>query len=89
MRKHFPNPLATSFGHLDQTRQGMRSTKAVVTEDIDDTTTYVPEAKQHIIMTVERTGRNFMDGTGKFPHTSLRGSQYMLIMYSTTRVTFT
>ena len=82
MRKHFPNPLATSLGHLDQTRQGMQSTKAVVTEDIDDTTTYVPEAKQHIIMTVERTGRNFMDGTGKFPHTSLRGSQYMLIMYS-------
>ena len=82
MRKHAPNPVATSFGHPDQTRQGMRSTKSAVIEDIDDTTVYVPETKKHIIIKFERTGRNYMDMTGKFPHQAASGANYTLIMYS-------
>jgi len=82
MRKHAPNPMATSFGHLDQSRKNQRSTQPVAVEDIDDITVYTPEKKRHVIIQFVRTGRNYMDGTGKFPHTSSRGSQYMLIMYS-------
>ena len=94
MRKHKPNPVATSFGHLDQTRQGYRSTKPGTVietvrdtepksaEDIDDCTAYPAEPKNHVIVKFVRTGRNYMDLAGRFPHQSARGSNYIMIMYS-------
>ena len=82
MRKHAPNPVATSLGHLDQTRQGLRSTRPPPTEDIDDPTEYNHEPKRHIIVKFSRTGRNYMDMAGRFPHQSARGANYMMIMYS-------
>jgi hypothetical protein len=82
MRKHAPNPVATPFGHLDQTRQGMRSTKPAVVKDIDDPTVYTHENKKHVIVKFARTGRNYMDLAGRFPHQSARGANYIMIMYS-------
>ena len=42
LHKHAPNPLATSFWHLDQTRQGLRSTKTAPKEESVDSTVYTP-----------------------------------------------
>jgi hypothetical protein len=82
MRKHKPNPVATSLGHLDQTRQGMRSTRPAQPEEIDDPTEYPPEVKSHVVVKFVRTGRNYMDLAGRFPHQSARGANYIMIMYS-------
>jgi hypothetical protein len=81
MRKHAPNPVATSFGHLDQTRQGMRSTKAPIVEEIDDPTVYISEPN-YVMVKFVRTGRNYMDLAGRFPHQSAKGSNYVMVMYS-------
>jgi len=93
MRKYAPNPVATAFGHLDQTRQGMRSTKhkmQVEEEELEVSSKHgtnqqnaptKPHATKNVYIKFQPTGRNFMDETGKFPMQSKSGALYVLIMY--------
>ena len=87
MRKFAPNPTATAFGHLDQTRQGMRSTKPQSQLDEEDLSTQANDTtkegknRKNVYITFQPTGRNFMDETGKFPQQSKSGALYVLIMY--------
>ncbi len=86
IQRNLPNPIATSLGHLDALRQGLRSTKQPIvldTEDEEDPT-YIPTSDD-IADTVQRgimcrefdTSTLFADATGRFPVTSRSGTQYI------------
>jgi hypothetical protein len=93
VRKYPPNATATAKGHLDQLRQGLLSTKPL-TESADDwhptqqapTVTHVSQRRPaHVVTRVYSHHpphrQNHTDLAGRFPITSLHGSQYMMIMY--------
>lgn len=89
IRKNRPNSIATSKGHLDQTRKNYRSTKQRATNKPDPIVILDPDqfpteeiSATHLVYTkLERTHRNFMDSTGKFPVKSRSGHEYILLMY--------
>lgn len=92
IRKYPPNTIATSFGHLNQSRQGVRSTKqsievstntdftnADTIPKVNNLNNATHKIQTKIIITPHR--QNYTDQTGKFPVTSSSGSNYMLIMF--------
>ncbi|EED89749.1 predicted protein [Thalassiosira pseudonana CCMP1335] len=77
-------------GHMDQRRTGIRSTKsshAVPPPDIVDTMEEPTQAPQNdktnmVFMTIaEAEGQLFTDQTGRFPVTSNRGNNYIVLFY--------
>jgi hypothetical protein len=84
---------ATKKGHLDQTRQGQRSTSrnnpsttiiATNSDDNDDiptTPTDVGLTNLVFMITHTITGKVFTDQTGRFPITSNRGNAYLVTFY--------
>jgi hypothetical protein len=78
--------MATAKGHLDQTRQNIRSTKNKTDED--QTTIEMIEAQEphnqitnQAFATIKETGKVYTDQTGAFLITSSNGYKYMLVMY--------
>ena len=93
VRKNKPNSIATSKGHLDQERQGQRSTQTpaevISDESMEDLypsdLTYTKSntvSVYNMNMKQAITGQHYTDLTGRFPLTSKRGNQYCLIMFS-------
>jgi hypothetical protein len=91
IRRNMPNPIATSLGHLDALRQGLRSTKKPVVLDVaeEDEPNYIATPDdladtQHFgIMCREFSNSAlYADAAGRFPVTSRGGTQYMLVFYS-------
>jgi hypothetical protein len=84
VNKHYPQTIATSKGHLDQSRQNTRSTK-MKPNDIEPPADPRQEPNNaitnQIFATVEETGRIYTDQTGQFPVWSSNGYRYMLVMY--------
>eukprot|EP01082_Thalassiosira_pseudonana_P011880 g10662.t1 g10662 contig4:2284681-2286983(+) len=77
-------------GHMDQRRTGIRSTKsshAVPPPDIVNTMEEPEQAPQNdktnmVFMTIaEAEGQLFTDQTGRFPVTSNRGNNYIVLFY--------
>jgi hypothetical protein len=84
VNKHYPQTIATSKGHMDQSRQNTRSTKIKThnNEPLDDPRQEPNNASTNqIFATVEETGRIYTDQTGQFPVRSINGYRYMLVMY--------
>ena len=93
VRKSLPDSVATAKGHLNQERQGLQSTKTskvppldteLITEDDDmfplsDT----PNLKHHQVVytIIDELSKAYIDLTGRFPHCSSRGNQYILVGY--------
>ena len=85
IRKNQPNAVATHVGHLDRNRQGQRSTQrqelSSLPVDLNDELSPPPDewaSKAYIkLVTLDHT--NHSDATGRFPVTSLRGNQYILV----------
>jgi hypothetical protein len=90
-----PHVVQTSLGHhLDQTRKNYKSTKrpispltAVVARatavPIAIETDIVESTRTNVIYTrIERTHKNFMDSSGRFPVQSRAGNEYILAMYN-------
>jgi hypothetical protein len=91
IRRNLPNPIATSLGHLDALRQGLRSTKQPLVLDVEDEDepSYIATPEdiadtQHLgIMCREfTTSKLYADAAGRFPVTARSGTQYMLVLYS-------
>jgi hypothetical protein len=91
IRRHAPNPLATPAGHLDATRQGIRSTKKSYTPSApspQETSDSTPLKKERrIFYQVEevlstRSGRTHSDAAGPFPVRAHSGAIYQIIFYS-------
>jgi hypothetical protein len=87
---HPPHFVATAKGHLDQARQGLRSThvapKDLSPPDFDDifptqeattSTCYITA----IALPTAPTGKYCTDQTGRFPCTSSSGNNYLLLAY--------
>ena len=75
--------LATAMGHLDQQRQGLRSTTARTPDDTDSTPSPEP-ATQYLYAAIERVdhhGRTYSDQTGRFPVTGRNGAKYIMVLY--------
>ena len=95
IRKFPPNPIATPMGHLNQKRQGLRSTKLAppVSQPIRDAPSSPPNLNSksnnlnklfHRIeckVVVVPSRQNFTDLTGRFPISSAAGTNYVLIMF--------
>jgi hypothetical protein len=81
VRKYLGKSDATTKGHLNQSRQNIRSTQQpeVITEPDAD---IVQEDKCHYLYAITlETNQIYLYLTGRFPTTSLSGNKYMLIMY--------
>ncbi|KAL7484256.1 hypothetical protein ACHAW6_009898, partial [Cyclotella cf. meneghiniana] len=78
----------SAMGHLDQRRQGIRSTKtmtATPTADSMEEPQQLPlnDKTNMVFMTmVDIDGQLFTDQTGRFPITSNRGNNYVVIFYT-------
>ena len=87
--ENMPNAVATAQGHLDRTRRGMHSTKpkptvttppASTSEPSDDDVPYAEEEYQHIFTKIiSASSISHADTTGRFPHISQSGHQYILL----------
>ena len=82
------NILPTAKGHLDQERSNLQSTKIPHNNDEEDED-YFPHdgmgAKTHeniaVIYPFTPKLTTYSDQTGRFPHRSSRGNEYLVIMY--------
>eukprot|EP00957_Ditylum_brightwellii_P069851 5304671-Ditylum_brightwellii.AAC.1 len=88
VEKHLPKTIATAKGHMQQQRKNLCSTKKKpepekVEEDIIDTTTESKEDATGELYgkVIENTNKIYTDLTGKFPHRSSRGSQYLFVLH--------
>jgi hypothetical protein len=85
INKHLKLTPATTMGHMNQSRQNIRSTsKTPITSDIEDVTA-TPEAlgtKTHLVYAVlVDQGQLYTDLTGKFPVVSSKGNWYVMVCY--------
>ena len=81
--RNLPQSMASAKGHLDQNRQGQRSSKstiqqrsAISTSNEDDD---IEEPKDTYIITRVESYTNHVDATGQLPARSRRGNLYMLV----------
>jgi hypothetical protein len=81
IRKHPPQLLATTCGHMDQHRQGVQSTTSHRT--ITTTTSSSDPSRTHNLFATsyQTTGRTYSDQTGRFIVPSSRGHNYIFILY--------
>ena len=88
-RKHFPSSLPSAKGHLDQERKKLQSTQAntVPTPSLSENEDFFPPKTQKTfdrcayLYTFQPTHTAYGDLTGRFPHKSSRGNQYLLVIY--------
>ncbi len=83
--KYFPESEEMQKGHMQGQRQGVRSTKrteSTLAKDDEDIDAPPHNSKRDVLITVYNL-RNTMytDQTGKFPHISSLGNQYIMILH--------
>ena len=85
-KKFINTTEATIKGHLDQERQNVQSTKSkqsIETEDV-----FPSQIKEktsncfYIIFNLEKDATSYTDLTGRFPHQSSRGNNYIFLAYN-------
>ena len=80
-------PMATAKGHLDGERKNLQSTKQSTNLDcnfpkqINNKTNNIFATIADTKSIVTQDNKAFMDLTGRFPHRSSRGNQYIVIVY--------
>jgi hypothetical protein len=88
INKHLPPSIASAKGHLDQERKNLQSTKPVLVPAENDEFPPSPDTPNIkafaagatlIPFTAKNTA--YHDLTGRFPHRSSRGNEYLLIVY--------
>jgi len=81
VKKHLSNSINTAYGHLDATRQNIKSTRLKGPP--------MPDASPPAIWIAEKevTGRVHLDAAGVYPITGRDGSKYMLMFYSEDKTT--
>jgi hypothetical protein len=80
LRKYPSHSKATARGHLDQHRQGFRSTQSPA--KLPDTAQAPHSNGNTYVQIVEMTNTNHSDLTGRFPVTSRSGNKYILVMFN-------
>ena len=77
---HIIKTVATAKGHLEQTRKNLQTTK----ETPDPDTNPEKQEKTHscfALITTHVNSKAYADITGRFPHKSSRGNQYLFVVY--------
>jgi hypothetical protein len=79
VRKHFPESDETQQGRMKKQRQGVRSTRQLVE---DEQRTILKTKKMHDVYIKIHNATETMhtDQTGRFPATSNRGNQYIMVL---------
>ncbi len=82
VKKYYPETTATPKGHLNQTRQNVRSTKAKqVPLEVCDTCQLKGKKERDIYTKIYDVRETiFSDQTGQFPTRSLSGNNYIMVM---------
>ena len=80
VRKYIGNTPATIMGHLQQKKQGLRSTKKQEDEEIIQNENN-KKTNLLFIALEDIEGKLYSDQTGKFPRTSSRGMKYIMVFY--------
>ena len=75
--------LATAKGHLDQERENLQSTKQTTGINLDIFFEKDKKAYEYISCIIQSSEKetSYIDLTGKLPHKSSRGNQYLLFLY--------
>ena len=84
--KHFPESEETWRGHGRMIKSGLRSTKQLVTEEEKETAAAsVPNEQAIVVQCFDLKNKAdrimFSDQTGRFPVTSYRGNQYIMVLF--------
>ena len=79
--KYCPDSTETLKGHLTQTRQGLRSTKAKPAKPVTPAVYAPPPAAHELHVFVEPIGKLYTDDMGRFPTRSRSGNQYIMLAY--------
>ena len=83
-RKYLPEPKATIQGHLDQERKNLQSTQSQTPPLLPTPSLPLnPQTKTQECYTLIQPFNHqaYSDLTGKYPHKSSRGNQYILVVY--------
>ena len=84
LRKYGSTSVATSKGHLDRSRQGMRSTKHLVPQpsetDEDLHPPIVPRSSRTLLVVTKVVFIDHPSNTRHFPVTSIDGNAYLMVM---------
>ena len=81
VHKYFPESEETQMGHLNQQRQGVRSTKPrEPLLDIDTSMTIRKKEKDVYIKVLDTKNQIYSDQTGAFPIRSRSGHRYLMVM---------
>ena len=88
-QKILDTTIALEKGHLDQERKNLQSTTPTNKDEIEDNFPSQEQTKTYnIFAMLEKTDESFTakhktcsDQTGKFPHISSRGNQYVFTLY--------
>jgi hypothetical protein len=84
VQRHFPESNETQKGHMKRQRQGVRSTR--VREETESNLPVIPKAKDVYIKVYNATETMHSNQTGgRFPATSSRGNQYMMVLVEVDR----
>ena len=78
VRRHFPESNETQKGHMKRQRQGVRSTR--VNDEKESHVPAIPKAKDVYIKIFNSSETMHTDQTGRFPATSSRGNQYIMVL---------
>ena len=96
LHRHMQRTLATSMGRLDQEQQGLQSTKPkalqhLLRQELDPEikNCFFPSSSKPIktfdciaqLVPFQTKDKGYMDLTGRFPHKSSSGNEYILIIY--------
>ena len=84
IQKYLPTSVPTIKGHIKQEQQNLRSTKILPEIKIEPDT--IPPSTStskncFFTITTKETGTTYSDLTGRYPITSSRGNQYIIICY--------
>jgi hypothetical protein len=93
--KHLTKSIASAKGHLNQERKNLQTTKpelkpsSLSPEEIEESCFPTPASSPPVktfevlstIIPFEANGKAFHDLTGRFPHKSSRGHEYLLVHY--------
>ncbi len=78
VRRHFPESDETQQGHMKRQRQGVQSTRVQV--ETEPNLPAIPKAKEVYIKIYNVTEAMHTNQTGRFPATSSRGNQYVMVL---------
>ena len=86
-KKYLSPSIASAKGHLNQEPTNLQTTKANLPQDDRDSFPPLnnPDVRTYesaaVIIPFTTTGKTYQDLTGRFPHKSSRGNEYLMVAY--------